>query len=86
MCVGGGGGHGHTDRSILVLNFDILQRGSNGLFKEKNIIFQWEGDPTFSREGVQLLFPMENYMYRSREFPWWSAPPPPPLTWTRDRH
>ena len=37
-------------------------RGSN--------IFQGGG-------GVQLLFPMENYMYRSRKFPWWSAPPPP---------
>ena len=44
------------------------------------MIFEEEGDPTFSWEGVQLLIPMENYMYRSREFPGWSAPlaPPPP--------
>ena len=34
VCVCVGGGQGHTDRSILVLKFNILQRGSNGLFKK----------------------------------------------------
>ena len=36
------------------------------------------GDPTFSREGVQLLIPMENYMYRTRDFLGGSTLPAPP--------